>query len=49
MATNDFVERNTTTDNYDIYGSEGQPTSLPGSPGIDSSGHLIIPPDNDGK
>lgn len=47
MATNDFVERNTTTDNYDIYGSEGQPTSLPGSPGIDSSGHLIIPPDND--
>lgn len=46
MPTNNFVERNVTTDDYDLYGSEGQPTSLPGSPGIDESGHLIIPPED---
>ena len=46
MPTNNFVERNVTTDDYDLYGSEGQPTSLPGSPGIDKSGHLIIPPED---
>lgn len=43
MATNDFIEEGL-TDDYDIYGSEGSPSALPGSPTIDSSGHLIIPP-----
>ena len=43
MATNDFIEEGL-TDDYDIYGSEGSPSPLPGSPTIDENGHLIIPP-----
>lgn len=31
---------NTSTDDYDIYGSQGSPNSLPGSPSVDASGHL---------
>ena len=31
------------TDDYDLYNSQGVPESLPGSPGVDASGHLIIP------
>ena len=31
------------TDNYDIYNSQGVPEALPGSPLVDSNGHLIIP------
>lgn len=44
MATNNFIEEGL-TDDYDIYGSEGSPSPLPGSPTIDESGHLIIPPE----
>ena len=44
MATNDFIEEGL-TDDYDIYGSEGSPSALPGSPTIDASGHLVIPPE----
>ena len=44
MATNDFIEEGL-TDDYDIYGSEGSPSPSPGSPTIDESGHLIIPPE----
>ena len=43
MATNDFIEEGL-TDDYDIYGADGTPSPLPGSPTIDASGHLQIPP-----
>ena len=46
MATNDFIEEGL-TDDYDIYGSEGEPSALPGSPNVDASGHLVIPPTGD--
>ena len=35
---------NINTDDYDIYNQQGEITSLPGSPSIDTSGHLIAPP-----
>ena len=31
---------NVNTDDYDIYNSQGEPSSLPGSPSIDESGHI---------
>ena len=34
------------TDDYDIYNSQGVPESLPGSPGVDANGHLVIPDDH---
>ena len=40
MATNEWE---ITTDDYDLYGSEGVPESLPGTPTIDGSGHLVFP------
>ena len=47
MPTNNWEERNVTTNDYDLYGEQGVPESLPGSPTIDDSGHLVIPPNND--
>ena len=40
MPTNEF---NITTDDYDIYDSQGIPEALPGTPIIDGNGHLVIP------
>jgi hypothetical protein len=40
MATNGWE---ITTDDYDLYSSEGVPESLPGTPTIDESGHLVFP------
>ncbi len=40
MSTNGF---NITTDDYDIYNSQGVPEALPGTPTIDENGHLVIP------
>lgn len=34
------------TDNYDLYNSQGVPSTLPGTPQIDEQGHLVIPPDD---
>lgn len=34
------------TDNYDLYNSQGVPSTLPGTPIIDEQGHLVIPSDD---
>ena len=47
MATNNFNEEDL-TDDSDVYMFEGTPSALPGSPSIDASGHLVIPPYSDG-
>ena len=36
---------NVYTNDYDVYNSQGVPETLPGTPSIDDSGHLIIPSD----
>ena len=43
MATNNFNEQSPSND-YDLY-STGVLSPLPGSPTVDTSGHLIIPPE----
>lgn len=42
MATNNW---DINTDDYDLYGNQGSPEALPGTPYIDGNGHLIIPSD----
>ena len=36
-----------TTNDYDLYGQQGSTEPIPGSPSIDNSGQLVIPPNND--
>ena len=43
MATNNFNEQSPSND-YDLY-STGVLSPLPGSPTVDASGHLVIPPE----